>query len=423
MAIIIVNPDNNSGGTVTTFTSGNLSPLFTTSVAAPGTTPALSFAQVVQAANLVYAGPTTGAAANPTFRALVSADMPALVNIVTVAQMQALIAGASVRIGQWYFITGMHQVGVAVGQAAFLGITTSQISAHGFGGYQDVDSISVFGFIGYDVANDWIVSVQGVYSSTGATRNVYASQLIFDSLSYLPIADVGYNNSRFEDCDASAWGGAQTNKDMQRSSFKDVIFSGQLMVLPDCVANNCAITSNGIGGICDFANCTFMPNSVVTVGGSDGAGATFDDCIWGNGKTFDDSAVLGGYTQTGAVYQGTTNTFVATSAITTKVNPDAGDQIDFTDFAGFGIVIVSDATNDFNTATGFSTDHVTRVQPELGIQLLTNDRSVPVVGDNIQYMTAASVITIDGDEGDFIDYQVNPSQATIFQSIIQRIRV
>jgi hypothetical protein len=65
------------GGSVTSFSSGNLSPLFTTSVATPTTTPALSFTLNTQAANLVFAGPTSGVAATPTFRALVAADLPA----------------------------------------------------------------------------------------------------------------------------------------------------------------------------------------------------------------------------------------------------------------------------------------------------------------------------------------------------------
>jgi len=66
-------------GTVTSFSAGNLSPLFTTSVATATTTPALSFALASQSANLVYAGPGSGAAAAPTFRALVPADYPVFV--------------------------------------------------------------------------------------------------------------------------------------------------------------------------------------------------------------------------------------------------------------------------------------------------------------------------------------------------------
>lgn len=65
-------------GTVTNFSAGNLSPLFTTSVATPTTTPVLSFTLNTQTANTIFAGPTTGAAATPTFRSLVSADIPTL---------------------------------------------------------------------------------------------------------------------------------------------------------------------------------------------------------------------------------------------------------------------------------------------------------------------------------------------------------
>lgn len=65
-------------GTVTSFSSGNLTGLFTTNVATPTTTPALSFGFENQNANTVLAGPTTAPAAAPTFRALVAADIPSL---------------------------------------------------------------------------------------------------------------------------------------------------------------------------------------------------------------------------------------------------------------------------------------------------------------------------------------------------------
>jgi hypothetical protein len=72
-----------SGGSVTSFSSGNLSPLFTTSVATPTTTPVLSFSLNTQNANTVFAGPTSGGAATPTFRSLVAADLPAGTGTVT----------------------------------------------------------------------------------------------------------------------------------------------------------------------------------------------------------------------------------------------------------------------------------------------------------------------------------------------------
>lgn len=70
-------------GTVTSFSAGNFSPLFTTTEATVDTTPALSFVTINQNANIVYAGPATGAAAAPTFRALALADMPAGIGNVT----------------------------------------------------------------------------------------------------------------------------------------------------------------------------------------------------------------------------------------------------------------------------------------------------------------------------------------------------
>lgn len=67
-----------AGGSVSSFSAGALAPLFTTSVSTATTTPALSFALNTQAANVIFAGPTTGSAAAPTFRVLVAADIPAI---------------------------------------------------------------------------------------------------------------------------------------------------------------------------------------------------------------------------------------------------------------------------------------------------------------------------------------------------------
>lgn len=68
-------------GTVTSFSAGDLSPLFTTSEATVTTTPALTFSLTNQSANRVFAGPTTGSAAAPTFRSLVAADIPDLLAV------------------------------------------------------------------------------------------------------------------------------------------------------------------------------------------------------------------------------------------------------------------------------------------------------------------------------------------------------
>ena len=69
-----VNPSGT--GTVTTFSAGNLSPLFTTSVATATTTPALTFALSNVTQNTVFAGSNGGGTVAPTFRSLVGADLP-----------------------------------------------------------------------------------------------------------------------------------------------------------------------------------------------------------------------------------------------------------------------------------------------------------------------------------------------------------
>ena len=76
LSISTINPS--TVGTVTNFSAGDLAPLFTTTEANTTTTPALSFALTTQAANTVFAGPITGSAATPTFRALVANDIPNL---------------------------------------------------------------------------------------------------------------------------------------------------------------------------------------------------------------------------------------------------------------------------------------------------------------------------------------------------------
>jgi hypothetical protein len=69
-------PTSGAGsGSVTSFSSGNLSPLFTTSVATATSTPALSFTLSSVAQNSAFLGPLSGSGV-PTFRAITAADLP-----------------------------------------------------------------------------------------------------------------------------------------------------------------------------------------------------------------------------------------------------------------------------------------------------------------------------------------------------------
>jgi len=71
-------------GTVTSFSAGDLSPLFTTSEATATTTPALTFTLSNASANAFFSGPTSGSAAAPTFRAVVGADITAALGVANV---------------------------------------------------------------------------------------------------------------------------------------------------------------------------------------------------------------------------------------------------------------------------------------------------------------------------------------------------
>jgi hypothetical protein len=71
------------GGSVTSFSiAGSTSPFFSAAVTAPTTSPLLTFTVTPQSANCLFAGPTTGAAAVPTCRAAVAADIP-LISLAT----------------------------------------------------------------------------------------------------------------------------------------------------------------------------------------------------------------------------------------------------------------------------------------------------------------------------------------------------
>jgi hypothetical protein len=70
---------SSSGGTVTNITrvdTDTNSELFSATIVLPSSTPEITFSRISKAANLVYASPASGSAAKPTFRALVSGDLP-----------------------------------------------------------------------------------------------------------------------------------------------------------------------------------------------------------------------------------------------------------------------------------------------------------------------------------------------------------
>lgn len=75
-------PAGGVGGGLNSVTIGNADPIFATGGSGTPSDPIFAFNLQTQTANRVFAGPTTGSAAAPTFRALVAADIPKWVPLV-----------------------------------------------------------------------------------------------------------------------------------------------------------------------------------------------------------------------------------------------------------------------------------------------------------------------------------------------------
>lgn len=72
---ITISSSGATGGTVTSVSVGNLSPLFTSNVATATTTPAITYTLSNQTSGTALLGPKTGAATAPTFRAIAGQDL------------------------------------------------------------------------------------------------------------------------------------------------------------------------------------------------------------------------------------------------------------------------------------------------------------------------------------------------------------
>lgn len=117
---VALNASGTGDGTVTSVSVGNLSPLFTSSVATGTTTPVVSYAQVSQSANRIFASPD-GTSGVPTFRAIVNSDLPvvpiakggtnssaALVNDrVVVSSAGAIVPSATITTAELAFLDGI----------------------------------------------------------------------------------------------------------------------------------------------------------------------------------------------------------------------------------------------------------------------------------------------------------------------------
>jgi len=96
-------------GTVTTFSAGDLSPLFTTSEANPTTTPALTFSLSNAAAHSFF-GNNSGATAAPAFVALGTADIPDLSGTYVDKTSGQTVAGAKTFTAPGVFSTSLDAI-------------------------------------------------------------------------------------------------------------------------------------------------------------------------------------------------------------------------------------------------------------------------------------------------------------------------
>ena len=128
-------------GTVTSFSAGNASPLFTTSVGTSTTTPALSFTISSAASGSFYAGPTSGGSATPTFRALALTDLPLMTsgNIIVGSAAQiptsvtmggdvTIVAAGTTTIGANVVSNAKFRQGVAMSVVGVTGNATANVA-------------------------------------------------------------------------------------------------------------------------------------------------------------------------------------------------------------------------------------------------------------------------------------------------------
>lgn len=113
--------------------------IFSVSGSPVTTSGTLGISLVTQAANTVWAGPTTGAAANPSFRALVAADIPSL------SGSYLPLAGGALTGA----VTTSSTIGLALGEKIYFNQPTN--SAYIGGGINDVGDISINAVSGYEV--------------------------------------------------------------------------------------------------------------------------------------------------------------------------------------------------------------------------------------------------------------------------------
>lgn len=157
-------------GTVTSFSAGDLAPLFTTTETNPTTTPALSFSLSNASQNFIFAGPASGGAGAPSYRALAQADLPSSVPLSFWSAATANISLGGFKITNLADPTSAQEAAtkayvdqVASGlnvKTSVKAATTSNIT---LSGAQTIDAISIIAGDRVLVKNQSTASQNGIY--------------------------------------------------------------------------------------------------------------------------------------------------------------------------------------------------------------------------------------------------------------------
>lgn len=140
-------------GTVTSFSAGNLSPLFTTSVATSTTTPALTFTLSNAAQNSVLAGPASGGSGPPSYQTAPTISAANMTNFPTFNQnttgnaaTATALASSPAQCSNGQFATGVTAAGVANCDANLDdGHTTANTLTYGGSGGMAAKSLTLTG--------------------------------------------------------------------------------------------------------------------------------------------------------------------------------------------------------------------------------------------------------------------------------------
>jgi len=119
---LVISSTAGGSGTVTSLSVGDLSPVFTSSVANATTTPAVTYSLTNAAQNAALMGPKTGGAGSPTYRAITGQDLGNLVagSNITISAVGDTLVFASTASGGSSYLAG-----------AGIGISGSTISVNG----------------------------------------------------------------------------------------------------------------------------------------------------------------------------------------------------------------------------------------------------------------------------------------------------